>query len=498
MIQWRIIENKLPPEICKAVLRVDQRESGSSHWQLLRSGNTRSIYRYTPERNGPSWLVKWGHNYGSRKTLKAIYDDTDANLEANAVRRALKMGIPTAPVRLVARTPYWKPPLHTLLVTEFLEGAGDLLSVLKEARMHGNSVRSITSNLADLLIRMHRAGVVHGDFSATNVLLGKNENLYVVDLLNMDDAGEDPLKIQRDLIRIVRDLQSAGVAKYSILYFLKRYIDGRDIPLRSQPSFVDGVLDKARAQRQKIVHRASRNAIRKSRTLKRFRHRGFRVFMVKGHSDASVRKTIDAAHDTRNQPPISHYRVPFYSKDSSPLLHAWKISRALQYAGLGGDEVIAFARRYGFRREDVLIYRWPREGRLLLDSLSDPARRRNALITAGRYLRAIHEIGINLNRLDMGSWRLSAGAEAGPILFTTQSGAFTFMQTDDLDTCFRWLFAWLPQAPGVGLGQRDLAVFLRAYGEGKIDRNLWLLIGRSSSLQGRDNPPLSQEDLNNK
>jgi len=496
MIQWRIIENTLPPEVCRAVLCVDQRESVSSQWQLLRSGNTRSIYRYSPAGTGPSWLVKWGHHYGSRQTLKAIFEDTDANLEANAVRHALKMGVPTAPVRLVARTPYWKPPLHTLLVTDFIEGASDLFSALKKAQSLGKSLKPIASNLADLVIRLHRAGVVHGDFSATNVLLGKNENLYVVDLLKMGDAGEDSVRFQRDLTRIVIDLQSAGAATSSIIHFLRRYLEGMAVPLQSRHFFIDHVLDKVLARRRKIACRASRNAIRKSRTLKLFRYRGFRVFMVKGHSDVSVRRNIDQAYDTLNRPSISHYLVPFWSKEASPLLRVWKMSRALQYSGLGGDEMIAFARRYGFKREDVLICRWPQEGRSLLDSLSDPAHRRNALVTSGRYLRELHEVGINLTRLDMSSWRLSTGSGTAPALFTAHLEALTFMETEDPDTRFLWLFSWLPHAPGIGLGKRDLAVFLDAYGAGKIDRNLWLLISRASSPQGWEQPPTSQEYLN--
>ncbi len=98
MIRWRVIENSLPADVRTAVLRVDELAPYAPEWKLLRSGNTRSIYRYSPpERNGQSWLIKWGHHYNFRQTCNALFGPTDADREAEAMRRALEAGIPTVP-----------------------------------------------------------------------------------------------------------------------------------------------------------------------------------------------------------------------------------------------------------------------------------------------------------------------------------------------------------------------------------------------------------------
>ena len=487
MIRWRVIENSLPADVRTAVLRVDELAPYAPEWKLLRSGNTRSIYRYSPpERNGQSWLIKWGHNYNFRQTCNALFGPTDADREAEAMRRALEAGIPTVPPRLTATTPLWRQPLQTILVTEFIAGSRDLFTILKEIRCNATSVKQLLSDLAELLIRIHRACIVHNDLSATNVLLKKNGELYVVDLAKMRFAIKEMGEFHRDLTRIVIDLMAAGIATRDINSLLAYYVERMDMPAQSRRIILERVPEKALAACRRIAHRASRNSIRKSRTLDRFRYGGFRVFMVKGHDALSAHRFIDRRHESPedlDQQSTYYHHAPFWSRKESSLLRGWRMRRALHYSGLGGDEAVAFAHRFGLKREELLICSWPQDGRSLRNGLAASSTRCHILKTAGHFLRRLHQMGMNLTRFDIRSWRLCEDASGAPFLFTTDFDAFTFLHEEDLGTRFHWILQWLPHAITAGLTKRDLAVFLRAYCVGKIDRNLWAFFEAATTVE---------------
>ena len=90
---------------------------------------------------------------------------------------------------------------------------------------------------------------------------------------------------------------------------------------------------------------------------------------------------------------------------------------------------------------------------------------------------------MNLTRFDIRRWQLCEDSGGVPFLYTTDLDAFTFLHEKDFSIRFHWILQWLPHDIAAGLTRRDLAVFLRAYCEGKIERNLWTFFRAATTVK---------------
>jgi TP53 regulating kinase-like protein len=117
-------------------------------------------------------------------------------LEARLLSEAKKAGVHTPTIFLIDRK-------EAKLVMEFVEGER-----LKEAlgKMKPEERRRICRELGRTVARLHRAGIVHGDLTTSNVIL-REGNLYLLDFgLSEHDSSTEARGVDLHLCR--RALQS--------------------------------------------------------------------------------------------------------------------------------------------------------------------------------------------------------------------------------------------------------------------------------------------------
>lgn len=138
----------------------------------------------------------------------------DLFLDGNRVHKELlllwrlrKAEIPTlSPVASIGKRvgPFWKQ----FLITEYLQGAKDMLSFLQTT--HERQKRLVVIQRAgEVISRMHDLGVYHGDLQLKNILV-RGEEVFVIDL---DKAKHMvPLSVRmrfKNLLRLMRSVEKA-------------------------------------------------------------------------------------------------------------------------------------------------------------------------------------------------------------------------------------------------------------------------------------------------
>ncbi len=115
--------------------------------------------------------------------------------EARALLEAREAGVPVPAVLLVE-------PEEALLVMEYVEGM--LLRDLAE-RISGQSLLGLFHRLGGIVARMHRAGIMHGDLTTSNIIVLPEGGLVLVDFglstrsHRLEDKGVDIHVLLRSL-----------------------------------------------------------------------------------------------------------------------------------------------------------------------------------------------------------------------------------------------------------------------------------------------------------
>lgn len=84
--------------------------------------------------------------------------------------------------------------IHCFIVSKFIEGS-DLAALLKQKRFSYRQVAQWIAAIADALHYAHKAGLVHRDVKPGNILIGKDQQPYVVDFglaLREENIGQGP------------------------------------------------------------------------------------------------------------------------------------------------------------------------------------------------------------------------------------------------------------------------------------------------------------------
>lgn len=118
-------------------------------------------------------------------------------LEARLLSDAKRAGVPTPPIYLVDRK-------NTRIVMKFIEGeqVKHVLGKLPRRRR-----RDMCVLIGRLVGRLHRAGMVHGDLTTSNMILGRDGRIYLVDFgLGGYDGSTEARGVDLHLLR--RALQS--------------------------------------------------------------------------------------------------------------------------------------------------------------------------------------------------------------------------------------------------------------------------------------------------
>ncbi len=144
--------------------------------------------------------------------------------EAKVLHEAKKRGVRCPAIILIDRG------RSEIYMTE-IEGK-ELKKCLGE--LPANSIRDIASQLGEMIARMHKSGIAHGDLTTSNIILDREGRLYLVDfgLSSFTDEVED---IAVDIHLLDRSLESmhTGLREEFMRYFLKSYseVAGREFTM---------------------------------------------------------------------------------------------------------------------------------------------------------------------------------------------------------------------------------------------------------------------------
>lgn len=146
------------------------REHRWLYFLLLRKGAEAYLYKET-------WYSK---EIIRKKRIKKDYrvSELDSTLrvartvrEANLLRNAKKAGVPTPIV-------YEIDKYETNLIMEFIEGRR-LKDVLDT--MDSESRKNLSRQIGQLIGRLHKNNLIHGDLTTSNMILTKAEKIYFID-----------------------------------------------------------------------------------------------------------------------------------------------------------------------------------------------------------------------------------------------------------------------------------------------------------------------------
>lgn len=121
--------------------------------------------------------------------------------------RLRRAEVPTlVPVASIGKRigPFWKQ----FLITEYLQGARDMLSFL---RTTGDRQRRLTviQRAGEVISRMHDLGIYHGDLQLKNLLV-RGEEVFVIDLDKSKQMVPLPMRMRfRNLLRLMRSVEKA-------------------------------------------------------------------------------------------------------------------------------------------------------------------------------------------------------------------------------------------------------------------------------------------------
>ncbi|MBN1515040.1 phosphotransferase, partial [Candidatus Sumerlaeota bacterium] len=247
-MSWKIFVNQLPESVLQAVLRIHKGVEENGEWRLLRLGNNRRIYRYQPSGDQAAWIVKWEWSRRPAHYFKSLRGKISAVDEQVATQTAIDAGLPAAACRFASATRFYRWPLHTLLVFECLE-ARPLRDVLFEARHDGAALRRLLQAVAQLSAQIHRTGLLHGDFSSTNILAEARGRLHIIDWKGLRRIEHGTIRdFRKDPACLLEDLMELGLARDEQKIFLGEYVRwGATLLSYRYPAF-DGCHDFCRAK----------------------------------------------------------------------------------------------------------------------------------------------------------------------------------------------------------------------------------------------------------
>ncbi len=339
MSAFRIVFNRLPDAILNRVLQVGSIQSSDPEWHLLRSGNTRRTFRFTPADGGPAWVVKWG--FRSHTSLKKIGNTLRgrdaATVEWQLTRQAGDRGVDVLEFELVGVPRIFRGSFQTLLVTRYLDDTCNMLDYLAHHWDDEARIEHVLKKLADQIAIIHQAGLLHQDLSLDNILVCGNdaERVIVIDWFKSFEAPKG--KTDRYFVEFLAPLSDmiyAGLPDQYLRIFLQHY--SRSMPWCE--SEIDALIEAAWKIRVSVCRRAYRNCTRRSRRLIQYRSHGYRVFQFKEADRSQIEGGLAAP---------MHTETILIGKPESPKgsvrLNLWRMANLLHMTGIKGHCVAAYA-----------------------------------------------------------------------------------------------------------------------------------------------------------
>ena len=163
---------------------------------LLKKGAEASLY--LADWHGRRVVIKARHPKMYRPTeLDAAIRSYRTTHEPQLMHEAKKAGVPTPTIFLVDTK-------NAAITMEFVEGkqVKQLLGSMQKAERQGLCVR-----IGELIGKLHGRGVIHGDLTTSNMILGAEDKIFLVDF----GLGEKNMELEArgvDLHLLKRALQS--------------------------------------------------------------------------------------------------------------------------------------------------------------------------------------------------------------------------------------------------------------------------------------------------
>lgn len=182
---WTVQVRALAPRL-RALLAAPDQAIASG--KLLKDGNTATVARVAAG-DGSHWVCKRYNIKGTLHRLSRAWRRTRGEHSWLAAQRLAALGIATAmPVALhVERS----GPFRGRAFLWMRDVQGDALDVLAGAGKVDDALRL---RVANLVVRLHAAGLVHGDLKASNLLVEQGEPV----LVDLDALVQLPPGIRRD------------------------------------------------------------------------------------------------------------------------------------------------------------------------------------------------------------------------------------------------------------------------------------------------------------
>ena len=189
----------------------------------IKNSRVVTIARVPPVVPGQGRLILRRINYG--KSLHRVRDFFRPSRAQRALKNSLLLeqagvNTPRALAACDVRVLFW--PRKAYLITEEVRGA----STLAALHFHKHGIqRAAAMKVADLIARLHKNALSHGDLKWTNILLDRNSEAWLIDLDGVEQFAEiSESKAQLDIARLGRCfLPYPATLRWSGSRFLKQY-----------------------------------------------------------------------------------------------------------------------------------------------------------------------------------------------------------------------------------------------------------------------------------
>ncbi|NLX13957.1 MAG: hypothetical protein GXY44_09945 [Phycisphaerales bacterium] len=192
-----------------------------------------------PDGTGLEMVCKYTREVPGIKLVQNIFRSSRAMLTWRRAHALLQRQIPTARALAYAERRWLGLPRESLIVTEYIDNARDLDTVLS-LDIRGLTIpqqRRLKSQLTDALVavikRLHARGFSHRDFKAPNVIVqwnGQPENVPRIFLVDLDGIRQHRCASEGTVLRAIMRLNVSldhcrRLTRTDRLRFLRRYLE---------------------------------------------------------------------------------------------------------------------------------------------------------------------------------------------------------------------------------------------------------------------------------
>lgn len=413
---WSVLRGEVPEGLHDA-LRDPAGLLDAPGGVLLREGNSRRTVALP--RAGA--VVKWHFRIGSRAKWRALRQPGEACVEYDAAVRVLESGVPTARPLFAAERRRLGLLQSALIGYEYVPTATDLEKLVD---VHGCDARpavdterglELLSKVGRELARVHAAGIAHNDLHADNVLIQEPDGqarVLFIDWLKADFCPADQEAARRrDLRTLLLSMILRGTAVRRMRALYSAYADEAGWSRVQRRETKCRLTENIRSRVLHLIERTGRNALRKSRRVRRARFGGLRIYCVKALHPQDVAATFAASGRTSMRPLGAGEPLPGMEVIPAPqAAETWRAARVAHRFRLPCRRTAAIALR-----------RWREAGWLIVDAAEGvPLRQLLTGEEAGpdllgrlRHLaRILHRCGLRFVRCEQGDIRRVGPSES--------------------------------------------------------------------------------------